>query len=287
MNGSTILSDDTFFEYTHVLSEVNNNYETFFSTNEENDSATSYEIRCNKTVENLKVNKNDEPCVLLSNIRKKNLNRVIIGHININHLAGKFEDLKYLIKDKLDVLVITETKIDDSYPSGQFIIEGFSPPFRLDRNINGGGVLIYVSDLIPCNQVEFLSRPNDVEGIFLELNLRKTKWLLMGGYNPSKHTISYFLNHISKNLDKRMGNYDNFILLGDFNSMMIESQMLDFCLLHDLSNLIKEPTCYKNPLNPTSIDVILINRVNSFRNSIAIETGLSDHHKMVVTVLKV
>ena len=91
----------------------------------------------------------------------------------------------------------------------------------------------------------------------------------MDGYNPSKHTISYFLNHISKNLDKRMGNYDNFILLGDFNSMMIESQML-----YNLSNLIKEPTCYKNPLNPTSIDVILTNRVNIFQ-------------KMVVTVLKV
>ena len=116
MNGSTILSDDTFFEYTHeILSEVNNIDETFFSTNEENDSATSYEIRCNetdsskirtlgnKTVENLKVNNNDDPCVLLSNIRKQNLNRVIIGHININHLAGKFEDLKYLINDKLDV----------------------------------------------------------------------------------------------------------------------------------------------------------------------------------------
>ena len=56
---------------------------------------------------------------------------------------------------------------------------------------------------------------------------------------------------------------------------------------YDLSNLIKEPTCFKNPANPSSIDVILTNRKESFQNSIAIETGLSDHHKMVVTVLKV
>ena len=204
------------------------------------------------------------------------MSRVIIGHININNLAGKFQNLKYLIKDKLDVLVITETKIDESYPTSQFIIEGLSLPSRLDRN-KDGGVLIYVSDLIPCDQIEFLSRPNDVEGIFLELNLRKTKWPLMGGCDPNKHTISYFLNYISKNLDKRMGNYDNFILLGDFNLMIIESQMLDFCLLYNLSNLIKEPTCYKNPLNPTSIDVILTNRVDSFQNSIAIETGLTQN----------
>ena len=239
-----------------------------------------------ETVENLVVNEKDDPHVILSNVRKKNLNRVILGHLNINHLSGKIEDLRWT---KMDVLVLTETKIDDLYPTSHFFIEGFSPPFRLDRNANGGGVMIYVFYLIPCNQVEFLSRPNDVEGIFLELNLRNAKWFLMGGYNRSKHTISYFLNHISNNLDNRMGNYDNFILLllSYFNSMMIESQMLDFCLFCNLSNLIKEPTCYKNPLNPTSIDVILTNRVNSFQNSIGIETGLSDHHKMVATVLKV
>ena len=85
--------------------------------------------------ENLnKGNINNDPCVILSKIRKKNLNRVIIGHIYINHLAGKFEDLKYLIKDKLDVLVITETKFDDSYPSSQSIIEGF-PPQLLNQMI--------------------------------------------------------------------------------------------------------------------------------------------------------
>ena len=127
------------------------------------------------------VNEKDDPHVTLSNIRKDNLNRVILGQLNINHLSGKFEDLRYVIKDKMDVLVLTETKIDDSYPTSHFLIEGFSPLFRLDRNANGGVVMIYVSDLIPCNQVEFLSRPNDIEGILLELNLRKSKWLLMGG----------------------------------------------------------------------------------------------------------
>ena len=43
----------------------------------------------------------------------------------------------------------------------------------------------------------------------------------------------------------------------------------------------------KNPDNPTSIDVMLTNRKNCFENSIAIETGLSDHHRMTISVLKV
>ena len=111
MNGSTILSDDTFTECTQdILGDVINNNDTFISENEGNDSATSYAILCNdsesserstlgnETEENLnEVNKNDDPRVILSNIRKKS--GVIIGHININHLAGEFEDLKYLIKD--------------------------------------------------------------------------------------------------------------------------------------------------------------------------------------------
>ena len=83
-----------------------------------------------------------------------------------------------------------------------------------------------------------------------------------------------------------MENYVNFLLIEDFNATMLEKQISDFCLLYDLNNLITEPTCYKNPLNPTSIDVILTNRENSFKDSLAVETGLSDHHKMMVTVLK-
>ena len=62
--------------------------------------------------------------------------------------------------------------------------------------------------------------------------------------------------------------------------------MKNFCELYDLENLIREPTCYKNASNPSSIDVMLTNSKNSFQNSMAIETGLSDHHKMTITVLK-
>ena len=67
---------------------------------------------------------------------------------------------------------------------------------------------------------------------------------------------------------------------------MDDETMKDFCQMYSLQNLINEPTCYKNANNPSSIDVILTNRKRSFHNSLAIETGLSDHHKMIITVLK-
>ena len=77
--------------------------------------------------DNVEMDQNS-PIHILSEIRKKNLNRIVIGHLNINHLAGKFENLKLIIKDKLDILVLTESKTDGTFPAPQFIIEGFSPP---------------------------------------------------------------------------------------------------------------------------------------------------------------
>ena len=97
---------------------------------------------------------------------------------------------------------------------------------------------------------------------------------------------SSFFEQISKNLDENITRFDNILIIGDFNSTMPDIPMKDFCDLYDLENLIKEPTCFKNAANPSSIDVLLTNSPNSFENSVAIETGLSDYHKMVVTVLK-
>ena len=65
-----------------------------------------------------------------------------------------------------------------------------------------------------------------------------------------------------------------------------EDKMIDFCNLFTLKNLIKEPTCYKNSNNPSCIDLILTNKPYSFQNSSTMETGLSDFHKLIVTVLK-
>ena len=54
-----------------------------------------------------------------------------------------------------------------------------------------------------------------------------------------------------------------------------------------LFSLAKEPTCFKNPYNPSCIDLFLSNRPRSFQNTLTIETGISDFHKMAITVMKV
>ena len=61
----------------------------------------------------------------LKSLSKDNLNEFILAHLNINSIRNKFELLSEQIKGNADVSMISETKIDDSFPVGQFLVEGF------------------------------------------------------------------------------------------------------------------------------------------------------------------
>ena len=74
--------------------------------------------------------------------------RVIIGHININSIRNKFEPLVSFINNNLDILMISKTKIDDTFSDSQFLIKGFSVPYRLDRTAKWGGILQYIRENI-------------------------------------------------------------------------------------------------------------------------------------------
>ena len=74
--------------------------------------------------------------------------------------------------------------------------------------------------------------------------------------------------------------------MGDFNADLSNNFVHSFCGSYTLKSLIKKLTCFKNPDHPTCIDLILTNSQKSFQNSSIIETGLSDFHKLTVTILK-
>ena len=82
------------------------------------------------------------------------MNRIVLAHLKINYLRNKLDLLADQIKGNVDVLAISETKLDDSFPAGQFKIPGYTSPFRLDRNQNGDGILVFVREDIA---VKFLS----------------------------------------------------------------------------------------------------------------------------------
>ncbi len=74
--------------------------------------------------------------------------------------------------------MVSETKLDDSFPSEQFVINGYKPPLRFDRNAHGGGLLVYIKQNLPSKKLTKLEN-NSIELIPFELNLVKHKWLIL------------------------------------------------------------------------------------------------------------
>ena len=85
-----------------------------------------------------------EPRLVLENLKLKSNHRLVNGNLTINSISNKFDNLKMIMQAKIDILVITETKTDSTFSLNQFAMQGYSKPYRFDRNRNGGSVLIYV-----------------------------------------------------------------------------------------------------------------------------------------------
>ena len=66
----------------------------------------------------------------LNFIRKGNLNRLVLAHININSIRSKFKILKEKVDNKSDVFFIVNT-----FPPRQLILEGFNSPNRLNGTL--------------------------------------------------------------------------------------------------------------------------------------------------------
>ena len=148
-------------------------------------------------------------------VQRENLNRVILAQLNINSIQSKFDLLAEGIKGKVDVYMMSETKIDETFPSRQFFIKGFTPPYRLDWNCHGGGILVYIREDIPSKLIEMKSSS---ESISIELKLRRKKWLVNCPYNANNSDICDHLRSLGKSLNTLLTNYDKVLLMGDFNA---------------------------------------------------------------------
>ena len=116
--------------------------------------------------------------ITLKNLRLKNSNNVIIDHNNTNSLRNKFELLTEMVWDKVDLLNISETKLNSSFPKAQFYMKSYSTPNRLDRNSKVGGMILYVREDIPLKLINSSCTNQDNEYFLVELKIRKQKWLI-------------------------------------------------------------------------------------------------------------
>ena len=124
--------------------------------------------------------------------------------------------LTEMLHDNLvDILVVVETKLDDSYPDAQFYVDGYKL-YRHDRDRNGGGVIVYIKSNIPSRERKDLNFTH-TQSINIELTVNKIKWLLIGAYKPPSMKNTTFTNDFTKSLDKAIVYFDHIFLAGDLN----------------------------------------------------------------------
>ena len=79
---------------------------------------------------------------------KRNINETIVAHLNVNSLRNKFDSLAGQMTGNIDILMVSDVKLDESFLISQFIIKGFGVPYRVDRNTNVGGIVLLVREEI-------------------------------------------------------------------------------------------------------------------------------------------
>ena len=112
----------------------------------------------------------------------------------------------------------------------------------------------------------------------------KDKWLFVSIYKPPSQNNQYFVSILTDLLDFYSNEYENKVVLGDFNLESSSPSMLSFMDSQNFVSLIKNKTCFKG--TGSCIDLILTNRKYSFKNTSFYETGLSDHHLLIYSVMK-
>ena len=102
--------------------------------------------------------------------------KIILGHLNINSLRNKFESIADVIQGTSDIFLLSETKIDESFPDKQFRLKNYKI-FRKDRNRYRGGIMFYANQNLPCKRLT-TEIDNLTETIFLEVNVQSSSGYL-------------------------------------------------------------------------------------------------------------
>ena len=109
----------------------------------------------------------------MKNALIKDPKKACLSHININSIRNKFDSLFEFTYSLVYFLAVSETKLDSSFPTGQFNLPGFRAPYRKDLSGKNGGLLVYVNSNIPSKVLKIPDCPIDIQVILVKINLKK------------------------------------------------------------------------------------------------------------------
>ena len=219
--------------------------------------------------------------------RKTHKHNFIFVHVNINSYRHKFAPLQEILRGRfVDLLIISESKLDESFPNSQFNVEGYTI-HRQDKSASSGGLILYIrADIAHRRMPKFECNCFGIESICLEVKNGTSKSLITSIYKHPQVSDSTFSSHISDMADKQFLYHDDLTFIGDMNCCPRKSDIIkSFCDIYDPKNLIVSPTCHKGN-NPTLLDVILVSKPRRFAKTLNCECILSDFHNFVGAATK-
>lgn len=222
----------------------------------------------------------------IKSIRMSYRENIIICHLNVNSLWSKLSEVKHLQSTcKLDVLVLSETKLDDSYKQDVLDITGYTC-VRQDKRSNSGGLIAYVSNDIPFSVGKTNTCNDEIECLSIELNICDETTMLLAMYKNPKTDPVTFKRFFEEACEEVSDKYENIVIIGDLNFNMLQDNMLSAIIpCFNLSNVINEPTCFKSK-NPTLIDVMLVTKRRKMLKTFSENIGVSDFHNLIGAVLR-
>ena len=219
--------------------------------------------------------------------RKTHKQNFVFVHVNINSCRHKFAPLQEILQGRfVDLLIINESKLDESFPNSQFNVEGYTI-HRQDKSALSGGLILNIrADIAHRRMPKFECNCFGMESICLEINNGVSKSLISSIYKHPQVSDPTFLSHISDMADKQFLYNDDLTFIGDMNCCPRKSDVIkSFCDIYDLKNLVLSPTCHKGN-NPTLLDVILVSKPRRFAKTLNCECILSDFHNFVGAATK-
>ena len=159
----------------------------------------------------------------LSNGAPLDTNNFIVVHFNVNSITaeGRIDELTHVCQTlKVDVLLVSESKLDNLQPYNLLLLPNFNPPLRKDRDRNGGGCLIYIAQHLTYKHRNDLELP-DFEHLWVDIKIKDKLFAVNTFYRPPNNTTeekSRFLDFSEQLLQKLSDhNSTNKIIASDSN----------------------------------------------------------------------
>ena len=217
-------------------------------------------------------------------VQKSKLN---IAHLNIRSLKNRTHliQLKDLVlKNKYDVFAVSESWLNSSVTNAEVSLEGYKI-FRLDRTQRaGGGVCVYIRNLLRVNVLKDLTQTSTTgfQQLWLHIQHKKLRsFLFCAAYRPPNCPVNCFIEDFTDKYIKALTIGKEIIVAGDLNCDLLKinldsTALVDLCTALNLKQLISTPTRVTEH-SSTLIDVIMTSNSDVVSKSGVLETCISDH----------